>query len=517
MNEEEALKLKIEKIKALEIKVAHQRKLPHLFSQKFYAWQRDFFETTNPMALLTAANQIGKSTIQIRKVIELASNPAIWAKFWPKQIAQGKRPNLFWYMYPSKEVATLEFKTKWEPLLPQDDYKEHPVWGWKHKEKNGNIEWLRFNTGVTIVFKVYEMDAQNLQTATVWYVAGDEEMPYELYPEISARTQAIDGIMSMVFTATLGQEEWRLAMEPLPSEHERFPGAFKRQVSMYDCMLYEDGTPGQYDEEKIQRAIARCGTAEEVLRRVFGKFVKSTGRRYAAFSAATNLIEPRLVPFNWKKYCGIDSGAGGEASTDSKDKADPAAIVFVAVSPDFAQGYVYKTWRGDNVLTTSSDIIQKYLEMRGTDHIDLTVYDFADKDLHTIATRMGEGFIRADKGRDRGDGILNTLFKNKFLYLFNEGEIGKLVSELLSLKVGATKMMDHLSDALRYVCVAITWDFSKIVAPSKTEVATVPVQATAQDLRDLEIRMRRGEGLPHDRRTDDIEAEFDEINELAGW
>jgi phage terminase large subunit-like protein len=508
-------KAKLEKLKLLEAKLEHQRKLPHLFSQKFYKWQRDFFESTNPMLLLTAANQIGKSTIQIRRVIELAMNQDLWAKFWPKPVAAGKKPNLFWYMYPSKEVATLEFRTKWEPLLPQGDYKEHPVYGWKHKEKNGNIEYIQFASGVIIVFKVYEQDAQNLQTATVWYVAGDEEMPADLYPEVSARTQAVDGLMSMVFTATLGQEFWRLAMEPLPREPESFPGAFKRQVSMYDCMVYEDGTPGQYDEDKINRAIARCGTPDEVLRRVFGKFVKSTGRRFAAFSAGSNLGAALPIPHNWLRYCGIDSGSGGESDAESKEKADPAAIVFVAVSPDYKMGYVYKAWRGDNELTTSADIVMKYLEMRGQEKVELTVYDYADKDLHTIATRMGEGFVRADKGHDRGDGILNTLFKNKLLYLFNEGEIPKLVQELLSLKAGARRMMDHLCDALRYVCAAIPWDFSQIGAQPVVEPKDkVP---TPEEKAAIELRRRRGEGFPDERHEPRIEDEFDEINELAGW
>lgn len=465
------------------------------------------------MALLTAANQIGKSTIQIKRTIEWATNKSLWRELWPK-MALNAVPNLFWYLYPSKPLATIEFKTKWMPLLPCGEYKTHPVYGWKETYKNGLIDTLQFNSGVLIVFKVYAQDAADLQAGTVFYIACDEELPFELYGELAARTQACDGYFSMVFTATLGQEHWRKTMEPREDEAPNHPTAWKRQISLYDCMFYEDGSLGAYDNDKINAAIARCGTQNEILKRVYGRFVVAGGRVYEAFDESTMMKDAHPIPSNWKKYAGIDSGSGDEGT-------DPAAIVFVGVSPDFRQGRVYKAWRGDDTLTTSADIVQKYLEMRGYENIELTVYDYADKDLHTIATRMGLGFIRADKSHDRGEGILNTLFKNKFLYLYRDGEIAKLSAELSNLKKGMRKPVDHLADALRYVCAAIGWDFSvlgqvaeKIPQPPKPKTQDEKMADEIAERRGMARRYERGEGEDEIYRS--VEDEIEEFNDLLG-
>ena len=70
--------------------------LPHINTKKeyggipFYAWQRSFFASTNKMVLLTAANQIGKSSIQIRKIIHWATIPDEWPKLWPNKFFSKK-------------------------------------------------------------------------------------------------------------------------------------------------------------------------------------------------------------------------------------------------------------------------------------------------------------------------------------------------------------------------------------------------------------------------------------------
>lgn len=515
----EELRLKMEQILLLEKKLKHQEGLPHLFAHKFYKWQRDFFECRHQMAMLTAANQIGKSTIQIKRTIEWATNKTLWRELWPK-LGPNDVPNLFWYFYPSKPLATVEFKTKWMPLLPRGEYKNHPVYGWKETYKNGLIDTLQFNSGVLVVFKVYAQDASDLQAGTVYNVACDEELPYELYGELSARTQACDGYFSMVFTATLGQEHWRKAMEPREDEQPLYPRAWKRQISLYDCMFYEDGSQGQYDQDKINSAIARCGTQNEILKRVHGKFVVAGGRVYESFDEATMMKDPHPIPKGWRRYAGIDSGSGDPGNGENQDKTDPAAIIFVAVSPDYRQARVYKAWRGDDQLTTSSDIVNKYLEMRGYDNIEMTTYDYSDKDLHTIATRMGLGFVRADKARDRGEGILNTLFKNNFLYLYRDGEISKLASELSNLKKGSRKPVDHLCDALRYACVSVPWDFS-IIGRLSEKPPEVPKPKTQAEMMAEELAERRGisrryERGEYDEGWNSVEDEIQEFNELTG-
>lgn len=51
-------KLKIEKLRQ---EIETKRKLPHLYSHRFYKWQREFFDSTSHMLFLNSANQVGKA------------------------------------------------------------------------------------------------------------------------------------------------------------------------------------------------------------------------------------------------------------------------------------------------------------------------------------------------------------------------------------------------------------------------------------------------------------------------
>ena len=90
--------IKLERIKLLEAKEKAKLELPHLYGQKFYPWSREFFESTHPMVLMTKGNQVGGSSVQIRKMIHWATDPDI------RKSVFGKDPNeqlLFLYFMPS--------------------------------------------------------------------------------------------------------------------------------------------------------------------------------------------------------------------------------------------------------------------------------------------------------------------------------------------------------------------------------------------------------------------------------
>lgn len=84
--------------------------LPYEHGWKHYKWSRTFYESTNKENFLVAANQIGKSSVQIRKAINWATKPDIWQDLWDTNYLGP--PKQFWYFYPTKDVATIEFKTK---------------------------------------------------------------------------------------------------------------------------------------------------------------------------------------------------------------------------------------------------------------------------------------------------------------------------------------------------------------------------------------------------------------------
>lgn len=493
-NDKELLRLKLEEVRLRELEISMREGLPHLYGWKWYKWARKFYECRDKECFLLAANQISKSSTQIRKVIHWATDKSLWPELWPHLT-----PNQFWYLYPNREVATAEFHLKWKQFLPKGKWKDDPVYGWKEDMERKQIRSIVFNSGVTIFFKCYSQDVQDLQTGTVFYIATDEELPLELLGELQARLNATDGYMSMVFTATIGQEYWRKTMEPRPGEVTNHPDAFKQQISIYDCLFYEDGTPSFWSVERIERIKAKCASHTEMLIRVYGKFAKVGGRKYGAYDDTKNRSTNHRLPSTWHIYSGVDIGSGTR---------HPAAIVFVAVDPLFRRGRVFRAWRGDGIPTTSGDVLVKYVELRGDLKPVMQCYDYASNEFLQIAERAGENFESANKSHNLGEGVLNTLFKYQMLSIQDgDIELDKLSSELMSVLSTTPKndAEDDLCDALRYAVTRIPWDFSAM------EGLPQPREVEKQEL-SPEDRRR---GLREEESADvfDVDDEFDEWNE----
>jgi len=414
---------------------------------------------------MTAANQIGKSTAQIRRWINWATDQSLWPELWPGAFALGKKPNLFWYLYPDSKTFETEWETKWIPLLPKREGEEDPefwaIYGWEHIKKAGLIIGIRFNSGIRGEYRFYSQDTSNLQAGTVYYVAFDEELPVEHMTELEFRLSDTNGYMSGVFTATLGQKFWWDVMEGV-GEEERKTAAWKKQVSLYDCQEFEDGTLTKWTDSEIARAKLRCATEADIQRRIYGKFASAGNLKYESFDKPKNCVSPMAIPPSWKIYAGVDVGSG--------KGNHKAAISFIAVNPEYTQGRVFFAWRGDHVRTTAGDVLTQYrtmkmqLELKGL-RIEAAAYDWAAKDFFTIATSYGEAFQSAIKNRDVGEMTGNALFKNGMLLLHNnDPEIEKLVSEILSTtnRTDTSHNQDDLLDATRYAWMLIPWDWTAL-------------------------------------------------------
>lgn len=494
-------------------KLRKEQDLPHLYGWKWYPWAWEFFSSMNRFNFLCAANQISKSSTQIRKAIDWATDKSKWGVLWP-----GRIPTQFLYMYPSKPVATTEFNEKWETeLLPRNKMKKDPVYGWQVEYKNKEIWAVHFNSGVSIYFKTYAQDVQDLQASTVYAVFTDEELPTELFNELRTRLTATNGYFHMVFTATLGQDMWRRTIEPRNEDEELFKGALKLQVSMYDCLKYKDGSQSFWTMERIKEIETQCTTEAEVQKRIHGRFVLSgSGLAYQSFSILNNMTPKRVVPEVWPIYTGVDVGSGGGNH--------PAAITMIAVRPDYKYGIVFKGWRGDGVVTTSGDVLAKHTELL-TYYIPssngelikrqlmptLQNYDWHNKDFQTISSRAGQAFTPANKSREAGSNLLNTLFKFKMLAIMEgDPELQKLALEFSSLQTTThkTKAQDDFIDSCRYAAMAIPWDFDGVAGEIiKVEENNVDTRTEAQKVFDERVIGR----IPDEREDGEIEAE------LAEW
>lgn len=462
---------------------------------------------------------MGKSSINIRQCIEWATNKDLWPELWATGMGS---PNQFWYLYPTKEVGTIEFKTKWAQFLPQGAFQGNEITGWEAQYETKHIKALHFKSGVSVYFKTYAQNAQDLQSGTVFALFWDEELPVLLLPELQARLNATDGYMRGVFTATLGQEHWRRCLEERGSL-ETHKEAFKKNVSLYDCLKFEDGTNSHWTIDKIKRAIAKCPTEAEIQRRIFGRFVSASGRKYEAFEASRNRCGPFKKPKNWVVYSAVDIGSGGMGG-------HPAAIIFLAISPDFTQGKVLRAWRGDSIPTTNSDIYMQYRKMRKELKVqpNSQVYDYSAKDFFTISSRMGDGFVAAEKNHEIGEGIVNTLFKHNMLEIptdmppDEQAELEKLVGELSSLlnSTPKTKAADDLCDVLRYACVSVPWDFSSIDADldldSMLHKDLNPPKKKIETSSERINRERAEWAKPKANKVDSVQSEIDYWNDMYG-
>lgn len=429
--------------------------LPFKYGWKWYKWARAFFDSTNKFCLLTAANQVSKSSSQIRKCIEWATNKDLWPELWIQ------KPTQFWYFYPSQEVVNIEFKTKWSQFLPRNEFKEDPVYGWKElkSKKGGDTTGIEFFSGVVVYFRTYSQKAVVLQSSTVDAIFCDEELPIAYFDELRFRLTASNGYFNMVFTATLGQDFWRRAMEPREGEEEALTGAFKQTVSMYDCLEYEDGSKSHWTVERIRQIEKTCSSEQEVQRRVHGKFIIATGRLFSGFVANRHIKPRHHVPRDWHVYVGADIGSGGE-------HGHPSAITYVAVKPDYTEGRVFLGWRGDKIQTTAGDVVYKNIELKKKNNIVPVqqFYDYGSRDFKTVADSVGESFTKADKARERGIELVNTLFQNDMLFIYEDPELSKLCNELSTLQKEMAKnhAADDFADSLRYAVSSIPWNFSKI-------------------------------------------------------
>lgn len=341
----------------------------------------------------------------------------------------------------------------------------------------------------------------------------DEELPEDLLSELQARLFHSKGYFHMVFTATLNQELWYRAIEGTGKE-EMYPEAFKLQISAYDCLTYEDGTPGAFTIDDIKYNEAICKSEAEKQRRIYGKFVSDAGRKYYSFNPAKHYVAPFPIPPDWIKLGCADGGSGGSNH--------PGAISFLAVRPDYKYAVVFKAWRGDYTETTDGDIYKKFCEMRQGEALNYQIYDAAAKDFGTIAMRAGDSFIKAEKSHELGESLLNTLFQNDMLFIFDDCDERRKLGVELTLLLKSTpkqKAKDDLADTLRYNVCQIAWDFSHIkIKAGELDKDVQQKPPTKEEIIAAEIRWRRGEGTDgkEENAYTDVEREVSFWNDQFG-
>lgn len=424
-----------------------------------YPWQRSFYDSSNKIVTLVASNQSGKSAIQMRKAMNWATDTKLWKKLWKKP------PIQFWYLYPDGSTATREFEEKWvREFLPSGAMKNHPVYGWHSKKRQGDIDYIRFNSGVTIYFKTYSQNVHNLQAGSCHAIFCDEELPWELLPELQMRIAAYDGYMNFAFTATRGQDEWRRIVEERGREEMWKQGEvdiLKLQVTAYDCLFYEDGSPSTvWTMEKIEETKSFLHTQAQIDRRLYGRFVKDESLAYPCFDRRVHLIDQVELDLDaGHVYAGVDYGSGTNHQS---------AIALVWVNKAHTYGVIFDVWVGEKgIETDAGTVVGIYKEMiaKWSCKVTQVFYDWACADLKIIANGSGLFFEPADKNHASGQRILNTLFKQNMLKLFKGDHSHEAARQLETLTIEdftpAKKKyaQDDIADCIRYALTKIPWEY----------------------------------------------------------
>lgn len=415
-------------------------------SHKLYPWQQSFFLTKNRRAFITAANQIGKSSINILKFLNLGWRPELWSEYFGARI-----PRMYIYLYPDKKTATQEFMTKWKPYLSQNP--KDKKYGYKAVFDNKDIDYIELSSGVTIFFKFYTQQPKNIQAATADMVGMDEECPESHWNELMVRTQGTramgSGYVSMVFTATLGQDYLYRVMERIGMPDELFPDAYKDQISLYDCTKYADGSPTHLTKKYIKEEIIPTYSSKaEILKRVFGRFVKDAGLEYHGFDEERN-----TEPFNWDMvkhwnfFTGVDFGSGGQHGHSS-------GISLVAIDPTFTKVRVVKTYWSEKRRMTQGDLLEVF-RREFESYNAFNSYDHSATDFGELAVRESIPFNKAEKSHSIGIELMNTLFKTGQLKIFTGPETGanyQAIRELNSIDttIPKNKRVDDVADSIRY-------------------------------------------------------------------
>lgn len=524
MDDQELLHLKLEKVRLMEEKLRLKDGLPHLYGLNRYSWQKEYEEAKfYKKRLICAANQIGKSTIQICDRLTIATTPELWPELWPGQFAVNPQIKPYsWYLYPNQDTVMTEFREKWEPFyLPRGEFKTHEIYGWKEVIVNKVLKYIEFNSGYKIYFKTYNQNVQDLQSGTIFAIDCDEELPEHLLPELQARLFATDGYFSMAFTATLGQDFWYKVIERRGELDEAWDDAWKKQISMYDCLTYWDGSKAPWTEARIEQAVKNCKNKAEVERRIKGRFIKDEGLMYSAFDRDKN-YKPypkdsrgkyfKGVPRGWSVYSAIDLGSGGADN-------HPTAYSFLAVNPEYTKIRWFRGRRLDGIETTAGDSYKFYTrDAHGLD-ISAEAYDFAAKDFGTIANRAGRPFNKAKKDHELGEMALNTALKSGMFAIYYDptdptDEAMKLVRELETMPINANKRTakDDFIDSVRYAIMEIPIDWDKILNGTATSGESSHKKGTAQKERPNDYIWSNKEEEELDLRF--IEDEIDEWSDL---
>lgn len=268
-----------------------------------------------PVVLITCGNGVGKTTISVQTLANIVFGPQNgWFDY--DVFRNWEFPKLCWYV--SRPDAIADTVT---PMI-EELWSANYVRSRKYETfKDGKkfISRIETNTGWTIVFKTFNQDPGEFESAQVGIIVLDEPAPEAIWKAVKSRRRK--GCLTMLPMTPLYTPPY-IVDEVKKAITAKKNGYYWIKASVHEASM-KTGVRGHLDHETME-AMIQSYDPDEIEARVHGEIMYFSGRIYPEFSRELHVVEPHEYPVN--NRCNFIQ------VVDPHDSR-PCACIYLAVTP----------------------------------------------------------------------------------------------------------------------------------------------------------------------------------------
>jgi len=294
----------------------------------------DFHRTLKRYAIIFGGNRSGKTEANMAQVAMIARD--MHPYFTPNRI--GREIKTIWVAGVTFHMAgTVLWQEKLQKYIPKKliDW-SGVVW----ISKRANIPHIvPLKNGKTLYFKSYDQGRDTFQSASVDFIALDEQPPWDIWQECQMRVADNDGFIRLSCTPLKHQPELeRISNTPPPSYWVGF-------ASLNDNRRSRGGF---VPDAVIDELIAEWPEATRITR-IEGRFAAFLGAVFQEWNAEEHIVNPRDLPREWEHFIGIDFGY-----------TNPFCALLMARDPDGGFWMIAEHYEPQMLLRDHAKVIRKW-------------------------------------------------------------------------------------------------------------------------------------------------------------
>lgn len=277
---------------------------PLLYGLPPHQGQMKVHVATDKEVLLIAANRWGKSVCGMRETLMRATGLHPYKQIRPHDVIWCGFKEYGFYNKVTKRLFN-----DWVPKNHLIQFHDSEKWA-TFRRKDGGV--------CTVYFLSYEMGRESWQGGAVDFIWLDEELPFDIYKEASARLIDRRGDMLMTQTPVSGLG-WAYDEIYIPARAQQrntliVQGALATKDETKPYKIGEPLVP-HMDRDQIIRFAKIVKDPDERDIRIFGEFRGRSGGVYRVFDPTIHVIPPFEIPKYFEIWGGVDPGFHGFAAT----------------------------------------------------------------------------------------------------------------------------------------------------------------------------------------------------------